>query len=99
MSSNNQSNSISTLPNREGGGRVPKPPASLFEILMQQVHRQVYDTPVSTTGEATVRVASHRERERGVMVVVEGTQRFVPHDLESESLCDPLNGEVAELLQ
>ena len=66
---------------------------------MQQVHCQVYDSPVSATSEATVRVASHRERERGMMVVVERTQRLVPHDLESESLCDPLNREVAELLK
>jgi len=34
-----------------------------------------------------------------VMVVVEGTEAFVPTDAESKSLCDPLNGEVAELLK
>ena len=64
---------------------------------MQEVHREVYHSPVSAAGEASVRVAAHAERERSVMVVVEGTQRFVPHDLESESLCDPLK--VAELLK
>ena len=34
-----------------------------------------------------------------MMVVVEWAQCFMPRDPQSESLCDPLDGEVAELLQ
>jgi hypothetical protein len=34
-----------------------------------------------------------------MMVVVERTKALVPLHLESESLCDPLNGKVAELLK
>ena len=34
-----------------------------------------------------------------MMVVMERTQCFVHADAESKSLCDPLNGQVAELLQ
>ena len=34
-----------------------------------------------------------------MMVVVERAEALVPHYLESKPLCDPLNGQVAELLQ
>ena len=34
-----------------------------------------------------------------MMVVVEWAQCFMPRDPQSKSLCDPLNGQVAELLQ
>ena len=34
-----------------------------------------------------------------MMVVVERAQTFMPRDPQSKSLCDPLDGEVAELLQ
>jgi hypothetical protein len=34
-----------------------------------------------------------------MMVIVERTERLVPHDLHSKSLGDPLNGKVAELLK
>ena len=34
-----------------------------------------------------------------MVVVVERTQGFVLHDLESKSLRDPLNGQVAKLLK
>ncbi len=33
------------------------------------------------------------------MVVMERTEAFMSRNLESKSLCDPLNGEVAELLK
>ena len=33
-----------------------------------------------------------------MMILMEGTQTFVPLDSEPESLCDPLNGKVAVLL-
>ena len=33
------------------------------------------------------------------MVVMEWAQGFVQADAEPESLCDPLNGQVAELLK
>ena len=34
-----------------------------------------------------------------MMVIVERTERLMPHDLHSKSLGDPLDGEVAELLK
>jgi hypothetical protein len=34
-----------------------------------------------------------------MMVVVERAQAFMPHDLESKSLRDPLNGQVAKLFE
>ena len=34
-----------------------------------------------------------------MMVVVKRTEALMPTDMESESLCDPLNGQVAELLK
>ena len=34
-----------------------------------------------------------------MVVVVERAQRLVPHHLESESLRDPLDGQVAKLLK
>ena len=34
-----------------------------------------------------------------MMVIVERTERLVPHDLHSKSLGDPLNRKVAELLK
>ena len=34
-----------------------------------------------------------------MMVVVKGAQRLMPHHMESKSLRDPLNGQVAKLLQ
>jgi hypothetical protein len=34
-----------------------------------------------------------------MMVIVERTERLMPHDLHPKSLCDPLNGKVAELLK
>ena len=33
------------------------------------------------------------------MVIMERTERLVPHYLHPKSLCDPLNGKVAELLK
>ena len=34
-----------------------------------------------------------------MMVVMKRAQGFMPHHPQSKSLCDPLNGQVAELLQ
>ena len=34
-----------------------------------------------------------------MMVIMKGTKALMARNSESESLCDPLNGEVAELLQ
>ena len=34
-----------------------------------------------------------------MMVIMERTERLVPHNLHSKSLGDPLNGKVAELLK
>ena len=33
------------------------------------------------------------------MIIVEGAKALVPAHVESKSLCDPLDGEVAELLK
>ena len=78
---------------------VGKPPTRLEEILVQMSHHEVDGSAVRPTHEAAVGVPTDIERQRGMMVVVEGTEALVPHDMESKSLCDPLNGEVAELLQ
>ena len=50
-------------------------------------------------GKAAERVPARAERQAGMMVIVERTERLVPHNLHSKSLGDPLDGEVAELLK
>lgn len=50
-------------------------------------------------GEASERVPAHGERQRGMVVVVEWAEAFVPDHPKSKSLGDPLDGEVAELLK
>ena len=54
---------------------------------------------MSPADEATEGVLAHLERERGMVVVVERTQSLMPLDSQSEPLRDPLNGQVAKLLQ
>ena len=62
------------------------------------MHRQVDGAARSFTNEAAIPIASHTERQTCVMVVVEGAKALVLRNLEPKSLCDPLDGEVAELL-
>ena len=81
------------------GGASPEPSAGVEEVLAQQSHRQVDGAAVGIAGEASERVPARGERQRGMMVVVEWAEAFVPDHPESESLGDPLDGEVAELLK
>ena len=78
---------------------IRQPTAGCFEIEIQVSHHQVDGSATGSADEATVGVLPHAEREARVVVLVKGTQGFVVLNRESESLCDPLNGEVAELLK
>ena len=78
---------------------IAQPSARVFEVLAKNAHHQVDGPAVGIAHEAPERVPAHAERQRGVVVVVERAQRLVPHHSQSKSLSDPLNGEVAELLQ
>ena len=78
---------------------IRQPTAGCFEIEIQVSHHQVNRSAAGSAHEAAVGVLPHAEREAGVVVLVKGTQGFVVLNRESESLCDPLYGEVAELLK
>ena len=78
---------------------IRQPTAGCFEIETQVSHHQVNRSAAGSAHEAAVGVLPHAERETGVVVLVERTQGFVVLNRESESLCDPLYWEVAELLK
>ena len=78
---------------------VGQPPAGSPEIQIQVLHHQIDWSAAGATHEATVRVPAHLEREARVAVVVKGAEALVPRYPQSESLCDPLNRQVAELLK
>ena len=84
---------------RGGAGGGVKPSTRLYEVLMKILHHQVNRSAAGSAHEAAVGVFSHAEREAGVVVLVKRTQGFVVLNRESESLCDPLYWEVAELLK
>ena len=54
---------------------------------------------MSPAGKAAERVPARRERQAGMMVVVERAERLVARHAHPEPLGDPLDGEVAELLK
>ena len=62
-------------------------------------HHEVDGAARGAADEAAEGVATDRERQAGVMVVVERAEAEVSRNLESKSLRDPLNGEFAELLK
>ena len=74
-------------------------PTRIKKRLVQILHHQVDCPARGPAHEAAIAVPAHRERQRGMMIVVERTQALVPHHPESKSLCDPLNRQVAELLK
>ena len=76
-----------------------QPSAGLLKVLIQIFHHQVNGSAACPTNEATEGVLAHLERERGMVVVVERTERLVPHHPHSEPLRDPLDGKAAKLLQ
>ena len=78
--------------------RVGQPPAGVGERLAQMVHHEADGVAVGPADEAAVGVAPCGERERGVVIVVERAEALAPRDLQSESLRDPQDGQVAELL-
>ena len=63
------------------------------------MHHQVDAPSRSPAHEAAIAIGAHAERQACVMIIVEGAKALVPAHLESKSLCDPLDGEVAELLK
>ena len=77
---------------------VGQPMAGGLEILAEMAHHEVDGAARGPTNEAAEGVPTHVERQAGVSVVVERAEAFVARNVESESLCDPLDGEVAELL-
>ena len=80
-----------------GGGSQPA--AGLLKIFIQILHHQVNRPALGIAHEASERVLAHLKRKRGVVVVVERTERLVAHHPQSEPLRDPLYRKVAKLLQ
>lgn len=78
-------------------GVVGKPSARFSEVFAEHLLRQTDCVAFFSAGPAFISVAP--EGEAWVLVLVKGAEAFVAADSQSESLCDPLNGEVAELLK
>ena len=78
--------------------RIGQPVAGIEEVFVQKMHHQVDAPSRSTAHEAAIPIGSEAEGQAGVVVVVERAKALVPVHLESKSLCDPLDGKVAELL-
>ena len=76
--------------------------ADVVEFLkshdLQSMEPGINRAAVGPAGEAAVGVSAEAERQRGMMIVVERAERLMPDHMQSKSLCDPLNGKVAELL-
>jgi hypothetical protein len=72
--------------------------ARLEESLVEHPHGQRYRVAMRPTDEATEGVAPRAERQTGMMVLMERAQTFVAHDAQTETLGDPLDRKVAELL-
>ena len=78
---------------------VGKPTAGSFEIEIQVAHHQIDGPARGSADEAAEGVLTHLERQAGVVIGMKRAETFMMRNLESKSLCDPLNGEVAELLK
>ena len=78
---------------------ISQPTARLLKIQMQMLHHQV-DRPhrFRHADEAAAGVLPLKKEEALMMIVMEGAEALVARNSETESLGDPLNGEVAELL-
>ena len=78
---------------------ISQPTASLLKIQMQMLHHQVDRSHrFRRADKATAVVLPYMKREALMMIVMEGAEALVARHSETESLGDPLNGEVAELL-
>lgn len=71
---------------------IGKPLASFEKRLPQDFHCQIDDSSVGIADEAFEAVAADGEGERGVAVVVEGTEGFVPLHPEPEPFGYGLDG-------
>ena len=78
---------------------ISQPAAGSLEVQVQMAHHQVNRPTACPTDKAAEGVLADLERKAWVAIVVERTKAFVHADTESKSLCDPLDGEVAELLK
>lgn len=65
---------------------------------MQMVHCQIDTITMGTTDKTLIAVLAEIEVERRMVVGVEGTEREMAFHPKAQSLCDPLNGEVAKPL-
>ena len=76
-----------------------QPSAGREEILPQVFHHQVDGAHgIPHANIATAAVPPRIEREAGMVVVVKGTERLVPLHHHPQLLGDPLNRQVAQLL-
>lgn len=66
---------------------------------MQVLHHEVDSVAMFPAHKAAVGVLPYIEREAWGVVVMKRTETLVVLHRESESLCDPLYGEVAESLE
>ena len=71
---------------------IGKPAAGFDEVSPEDFHRKVDYSSVGITDEAFEAVAADGEGERGVAVVVEGTEGFVPLNPEPEPFGYGLDG-------
>ena len=78
---------------------ICQPSARLLEILVQIVHHEINRSTTCPAHEASVHVLPHTKRQARMVVRMKRTQALMSRNLEPKSLCDPLNGEVAEPLK
>ena len=77
---------------------VGQPLAGFEKRQMQVLHYQVDGSAIFATYIAAIAVFTDVEVQRRMTVVVKRTEADVPADAESQSLSDPLDGEVDKLL-
>ena len=78
---------------------IRQPTAGCFEIEIQMPHHQIYRSAGGPANETSEGILAHPERKARVAVLMERAEALVHLHVESKSLCDPLDGEVAELLK
>ena len=78
---------------------VGQPLAGITEVLIEEAHHEVNRAARGAADEAAEGVLADLKRQTCVVVVMKRAEALVAHHPQSESLRDPLNRQVAKLLQ
>lgn len=68
-------------------------------VGVEEFHSQINHSPSCSACKAMVGILLEVERQTGVVVIVERTQRLMPHNIQSEALRNPLNRKAAKLIK